>query len=118
MHLRASRNLKSEMSLQDPVGMDKEGNEVTLLEILAAVDESVDEIVENAEEKQLLLRALCVLGEKECYVLRCRYGLDGNEPKTQREVAKSLGISRSYVSRIEKKAIGKLVAELKRCAQL
>lgn len=118
MHLRASRNLKTEISLQDPVGVDKEGNEVTLLEILAAVDESVDEIIESAEEKQLLLRALCVLSEKECYVLRCRYGLDGNEPKTQREVAKSLEISRSYVSRIEKKAIGKLVAELKRCSQI
>lgn len=99
MHLRASRNLKTETSLHDPVGVDKEGNEVTLLEILATLDEGVDEMVENAEEKQLLLKAMSVLTEKERYVLRCRYGIGGAEPLTQREVAKNLGISRSYVSR-------------------
>ena len=113
MHLRASRNLKSEVSLHDPVGVDKEGNEVTLLEILSSLDAGVDELVESAEEKELLLKALCVLTDKECYVLRCRYGIGGQEAQTQREVAKTVGISRSYVSRIEKKASSKLIADFK-----
>ena len=114
MQLRASRNQKAEISLHDSVGIDKEGNEVILLEILSSLDEGVDETVENAEEKALLIKALAVLTEKERYVLRRRYGLAGLEAQTQREVAKSLGISRSYVSRIEKKAVGKLLTELKK----
>ncbi len=114
MFLRAGKNAKSEISLQDPVGADKEGNEVTLLEILAALDEGVPEMIENIEEKKLLRKALHVLNKREQYVIEKRYGLSGKDALTQKEVGKAMGISRSYVSRIEKKALEKLKAELER----
>ena len=108
MHLRSIRNQKTEVSLYDPVGVDKEGNEVTLLDILGSHEDSVQEKVELEDEKRILLGNLHVLDEKERYVLRLRYGLGDSRRLTQRQIAARLGISRSYVSRIEKKAVTKL----------
>ena len=108
MYLRRIRNQKTEISLYDPVGTDREGNEVTLMDILGSRDATVQESVELAEEKRLLLCHLHVLSAKECYVLRFRYGLNNSPRLTQKQVAAKLGISRSYVSRIEKKALEKL----------
>ncbi|MGI6360813.1 MAG: RNA polymerase sporulation sigma factor SigK [Bacillota bacterium] len=112
MHLRAKKNSKGEILLQDPIGTDKEGNEVTLLELLGTSGEEISENVEQKEEHAELWQLLQRLSEREKYVLCMRYGLGNQEPKTQREIAKNLGISRSYVSRIEKKAINKLTKEL------
>ncbi|MDO4580995.1 MAG: RNA polymerase sporulation sigma factor SigK [Bacillota bacterium] len=113
MHLRSLKNVKTEMSLQDPVGVDKEGNEVTLLDILGHRGETVTEQVEFAEELRLLRGKLTVLDERERYVICLRYGI-GEQPRlTQRQIAQRLGISRSYVSRIEKKAVAKLAAALR-----
>ena len=108
MHLRSIRNQRTEVSLYDPVGVDKEGNAVTLMDILGESEDTVHEKVELEEEKRILLEHLHVLDEKESYVLRLRYGLDGCHRLTQRQIAARLDISRSYVSRIEKKAIQKL----------
>ena len=108
MYLRSIRNQKTEMSLHDPVGFDKEGNEVTLMDILGSRDVTVAETVELADEKRILKEKLTVLDEKEYYVLDLRYGLNNPSRLTQRQVAEKMGISRSYVSRIEKKAIDKL----------
>lgn len=108
MHLRSIRNQKTEVSLYDPVGVDKEGNVVTLLDLLSHRDATVSESVELAEEKRLLLANLHVLNEKERFVICLRYGLEQYPRTTQRQIAEQLGISRSYVSRIEKKAVEKL----------
>ena len=112
MYLRSIRNQRTEISLYDPVGADKEGNEVTLIDILDSPDLSVAEIVELAEEKQLLADKLNILDEKDRFVLHLRYGLGGGavdrRRMPQKEVARRLGISRSYISRIEKRAIQKL----------
>jgi len=114
MQLRAGRNLKKELSLYEPVGVDKEGNEVVLLDILGSTGETIHEVVEQQEEKQLLLQNLEILDENERFVLRLRYGLDNCLQTTQREIAKKLGISRSYVSRIEKRAVQKLTTEMEK----
>lgn len=108
MHLRSIRHQRTEVSLQDPVGTDKEGNDVSLEDVIGSRGATVDESVEAAEEKRALLTYLPVLDPKERLVIRLRYGLDNGERQTQRQVAARLGISRSYISRIEKKAIDKL----------
>ncbi len=108
MHLRSIRNQKTEVSLYDPVGVDKEGNEVTLMDILGSRETSAEEQVELDEERRLLREHLHVLDDKESFVLKLRYGLGDSRRRTQKEIAKQLGISRSYVSRIEKKAVQKL----------
>lgn len=108
MHLRSIRNQKTEMSLNDPVGVDKEGNELTLIDLLGSEEPAAQEQIELDEERRILRDNLPVLDEKERMVLSLRYGLGNNERITQREVAQKMGISRSYISRIEKKAINKL----------
>ena len=108
MHLRSVKNSKTEISLYESVGTDKEGNEITFLDLLGTNGEEVFDRVEQVEEKDSLHKNMDVLTPKERYVLRLRYGLFGGSAQTQREIAKGLGISRSYVSRIEKKAIDKL----------
>lgn len=99
MHLRSTRNLKNEISLQEPIGVDKEGNEVSLLDLLSRSDEEISEALEVKEESQELYNIIRVLDEKEKYVIRFRYGLGELNRKTQREIAKDMQISRSYVSR-------------------
>jgi len=108
MYLRANRNKKNDAYLQEPVGVDKEGNEVTLLDLLGSSGDDVYHDIELREEKQNLTKQLTVLVESEKIVIINRYGLMGRERITQREIAKKLGISRSYVSRIEKRAVGKI----------
>lgn len=112
MFLRASKKSKSEVYLYDPVGTDKEGNEITLIDILGTNPDAVSEVVENFFESHRLLEKLKKLSKRDRKVLELRYGLDGKDRRTQREVAEIFGISRSYVSRIEKKAIKKLFQEL------
>ena len=109
MHLRASKKFQNEVSLNEPLGTDKEGNEIALIDILGSEDEDVEEKVDLKQRIKKLYRLIkCVLEGREQVIIRLRYGLCGNCGKTQREVAESLGISRSYVSRIEKKALTKL----------
>ncbi|MDO4732123.1 MAG: RNA polymerase sporulation sigma factor SigK [Bacillota bacterium] len=108
MYLRSIRNQKTEISLSDPVGYDKEGNELTLIDLLGSEESSAQERVELDEERRSLREHLYVLDEKERLVLSLRYGLPNGNRVTQREIAQKLGISRSYISRIEKRAIDKL----------
>lgn len=107
MHLRSTKRLRGEVQLQDPIGSDKEGNEITLLDVLAS-DQDVAERVERVMEEQTMIDRLQTLSGREKKVLELRFGLIGGIRKTQREISRVLGISRSYVSRIEKRAIGKL----------
>lgn len=113
MLIRNNKKTKGEVYLQDPIGIDKEGNEISLLDVLSTDEDSIIEIVENKMQiKKLYSKINTSLQEREKNVVEMRYGLRDGKPKTQREVAKILGISRSYVSRIEKRTLKKLYKEL------
>jgi RNA polymerase sporulation-specific sigma factor len=108
MHLRSTRRIRSEVSLYDPIGVDKEGNEITLIDVLGTAPDVVAEAVENQCEHERLNKQIGRLSSREKWVLEMRFGMPDGSRKTQRDIAKMLGISRSYVSRIEKRAIVKL----------
>ena len=113
MFLRSSKKTKSEVYLNEPIGKDKDDNEVTLMEVLETDDKSIeDEIDLKMKVKKLYEKMKETLKDREKTILELRFGLDGNKPKTQNEIASMMGISRSYVSRIETKAMGKLSKEL------
>ncbi|GGG07263.1 RNA polymerase sigma-28 factor [Paenibacillus albidus] len=112
MHLRSLKKTRKDVSLHDPIGTDKEGNEITLIDILGSEADDVIKEVDLKIEKSKIYRNLDILDEREKEVVVGRFGLDtGGEERTQREIAKELGISRSYVSRIEKRALMKLYHE-------
>ncbi|MBP1999084.1 RNA polymerase sporulation-specific sigma factor [Paenibacillus shirakamiensis] len=112
MHLRSLKKTRKDVSLHDPIGTDKEGNEITLIDILGSEADDVAEHVQLKMEKSKIYQNLDILDEREQEVIRGRFGLEqGGEERTQREIAKELGISRSYVSRIEKRALMKLYHE-------
>src|SRR5690606_29923412 len=102
---------RGEVMLFDPIGADKEGNEITLMDILETEGDVASE-VERRVDQATMYRSIQGLSRRERKVLELRYGLLGGIRKTQREISKLLGISRSYVSRIEKRAIHKLQDEL------
>ena len=112
MHLRSTRKTRTEVSLYDPIGVDREGNEITLIDVLGSDPDNVPDMVDKEFEEARLREKMRSLDSKERKVLQLRYGLFGGIRKTQREIAHLLGISRSYVSRIEKKAVNKLSREL------
>ena len=114
MHLRSLKKSRGEVSIYDPIGMDKEGNEIALIDILGSNEEDISVKVENASEQKALLEMVKKLNRREKMVLQLRYGLMNSPKRTQREIAKALEISRSYVSRIEKKALQKLMEEMNR----
>ena len=112
MHFRAARKLQGEVSLSDSLENDSEGNALSLMDVISVDDTMLEDL--DAKESGAKVRrcvATC-LTEREADVIRLRYGLDGGEPLAQREVAAKFNISRSYVSRIEKKAVEKLRAAL------
>lgn len=113
MLIRNNKKTKGEVYLQDPIGIDKEGNEISLMDVLSSDEDSIIEIVESKiQVKRLYGKINTCLLSREKTVIEMRYGLLDGKPKTQREIAKLLGISRSYVSRIEKRALKKLYREL------
>jgi RNA polymerase sporulation-specific sigma factor len=117
MHLRALKKTRKDVSLHDPIGTDKEGNEITLIDVLKAeMDDIVDTIQLKMEKKQIY-EHIHILDDREKEVIVGRFGLDLERERTQREIAKQLGISRSYVSRIEKRALMKLFHEFYRAKQ-
>ena len=113
MLFRSNKKQKGETFLHDPIGVDKEGNEISLIDVLSSDKYSVVEKVEsNIQILALYAKINTALSEREGEIIRMRYGLVDGKCKTQREIASLLGISRSYVSRIEKKALKKLKKEL------
>ena len=113
MLMRGDRKLSREVSLYDPIGTDKEGNEITLLSILEHEDEDIIDQLDKKQSLRKLSKFLSkVLTPREYFVVIRRYGLYGHHETTQRELAEQLNISRSYVSRIEKKALEKLRLQL------
>ena len=103
------------MYLNEPIGKDKDDNEITLLEILESDDKSIEDEIDLKMKTKILYKKMQeLLTDREKNILVLRFGLNGEKPKTQNEIAKQMGISRSYVSRIETKAIGKLAEEIKK----
>ena len=116
MLIRTGKKHKNNLSLSEPVGVDKDGNELTLIDLLSEKEESVFSQVERSIQREKFVKLLKgILSEREFSIIAMRYGglLDGC-PEPQREVAKKLGISRSYISRIEKRAIEKARNNLNR----
>jgi len=114
MYLRSTKKYSSEIHLNEPIGKDKDDNIVTLQEVLENNDRTIeDEVDLKFKIKKLYEKMKTVLKDREKTILELRFGLNGDKPKTQNEIAKTIGISRSYVSRIETKAIGKLAKEIK-----
>ena len=111
MHLRRTVKLKSEVSFDEPLNVDSEGNELLLSDIMGTDNDIVYKKIETGVETALLTEALKKLNEREREIMELRYGLNGDEEKTQKEVAELLGISQSYISRLEKKIIGRLQKE-------
>ena len=109
MHLRSKKKAAKEISLYEPIGTDREGNEIRLYDIIESEDTDVSERIYLKENIQKLYEKVeNELSAREKLVLKMRYGLYNGEEYTQREIAGQLGISRSYVSRIEKSAVEKL----------
>ncbi|MCL1854069.1 MAG: RNA polymerase sporulation sigma factor SigK [Peptococcaceae bacterium] len=113
MYLRSLKKSRSEVSMYEPIGVDKEGNTINLIDILGTDADAISEQVEKEFEQKVVLSKLNLLNPRERMVLQMRFGLFDTPRKTQREIAKLLKISRSYVSRIEKKAIQFLLEEMK-----
>ena len=112
--LRSIKKLGAEVYLEDTIGKDKDDNKVTLKEVLENNEKNIEEEVDlKMKVKKLYQKIKEVLKDREKTIIELRFGLDGDKPKTQRQIAKMMGISRSYVSRIETKAIGKLAQEFK-----
>ena len=104
MTLRASKKSSNDVSINDVIGTDKDGNDMELIDIIESDDiDPIDKIYNKVITKQLIKFVNTKLPEREKQIIYMRYGLDGNKEKTQQEVADILGISRSYVSRIESK---------------
>lgn len=111
MYLRNTRKLKHEVSIYEPIGYDKEGNEISLLDVLTTDNEIID-MVEMKMQEEKVRDKIDILTRRERQVIEMRYGLFNGLKETQRDIAKKMGISRSYVSRIEKRALKKLIREI------
>ena len=111
MHLRTLKKVKKDISLHDPIGQDHEGNEISLIDILEAENENIIEFIQLNMQIDKMQNFFQILDEREKEVLVYRYGLNNKKEMTQREIAKKLNISRSYVSRIEKRALMKVFRE-------
>ena len=114
MHLRATKKLGAEVYLNEPIGKDKDDNVVTLQEVLENNERNIEDEVDIKMKVKLLYEKMkSLLKDREKTILELHFGLDGSKPKTQNEIARTMGISRSYVSRIETKALEKLAKEIK-----
>lgn len=113
MHLRKTNKQKSEVSFDEPLNSDADGNELLLSDILGTSEEIVLDDVERKLNQQHIHLAIHELSDRERYIMECRYGLSGDDEMTQKEVADHLGISQSYISRLEKKIIHRLQTVLR-----
>lgn len=111
MHLRKTVKIKTEVSFDEPLNTDMDGNELLLSDVMGTDNDVVYKNIESGVENELLKEALKKLNQRERKIMCLRYGLDGTDEKTQKEVADMLGISQSYISRLEKKIIGRLKKE-------
>ncbi len=118
MQLRKNTRIKNEVSLDEPLSSDGEGNELLLADIIPIDEESVSKNIETSGEKQVLMSVISKLDQREQLIMQLRFGLAGKEEKTQKEVADMMGISQSYISRIEKKILLKLRKKLEKANEI
>ncbi len=111
MHFRSNKKNNKNISIDEPIGFDKEGNAITFLDILKTPNPDFALDIHTKDNLKLLKKYFDVLNDREKDIIIKRYGLDGNDEVTQKEIAKEMGISRSYVSRIEKRALTKMLRE-------
>ena len=112
MHLRKFSGLKNEISIDEPLNVDWDGNELLLSDILGSDPNEISSIIESESEKKMLVDLVEKLGERERVIMCLRFGLSGEEEMTQKDVADKLGISQSYISRLEKRIINRLRCEI------
>lgn len=112
MFLRKSSQLKNEVSIDEPLNTDWDGNELLLCDVLGSDPDTVNRNIECELEKSLVLQAVSKLRDRECLIMELRFGLNGRKEHTQKQVADKLGISQSYISRLEKKIIRQLKIDL------
>ena len=114
MYLRRNNKTKMEVSIDEPLNVDWDGNELLLSDILGTDNDVISKDIEDEIDRKMLNKAMEILSEREKLIIRLRFGIggDGNEEKTQKEVADLLGISQSYISRLEKKIIHRLKREI------
>lgn len=112
MYLRKNANRRSEVSLDEPLNTDWDGNELLLSDVLGTESDLIEKPLEEDVERNLLFDAVNRLNERERTIITLRFGLDGRQERTQKEVADLLGISQSYISRLEKRIIGRLKREI------
>ena len=112
MYIRKRRSSRCEMSIDEPLNVDWDGNELLLSDILGCEEDNVSYELEMREERKIIRDAVDRLSERERLIIGLRFGLDGSRDMTQKEVADLLGISQSYISRLEKKIISKLRKEI------
>ena len=116
MYLRRNSKTRMEVSIDEPLNVDWDGNELLLSDILGTDSDTVNRNIENQVERKLLLEAVAKLGERERVIMELRFGLGGKNEHTQKEVADIIGISQSYISRLEKRIMKWLKAELEKTA--
>ena len=114
MHLRKIQNQKTEVSIDEPLNVDWDGNELLLSDILGTDGDTVNRELEQEVERSALRALVSGLGQRDQLIMRLRFGLDDGEERTQKEVADIIGISQSYISRLEKKIIRQLRKEMER----
>lgn len=114
MYLRRNTKVKAEISFYEPLNIDCDGNELLLSDILGTDNDEVYNLIEDQVDKQLLLSAMEKLNDREKRIVELRFGLSGTKEKTQKEVADMLGISQSYISRLEKRIIKRLKKEIRK----
>lgn len=114
MYLRKSSQLKNEISIDEPLNTDWDGNELLLCDVLGSEPDTVNINIENEIDRYLVLEAVSKLNDRECMIMELRFGLNGKKEHTQKQVADELGISQSYISRLEKKIIKQLKKELEK----
>lgn len=114
MFLRKTTQLKNEVSIEEPLNTDWDGNELLLCDVLGSDSDAVNKNIEQEVECSLLLEAVSRLNSREAMIMELRFGLNGKKEHTQKQVADMMGISQSYISRLEKKIIAKLKRELEK----
>jgi RNA polymerase sporulation-specific sigma factor len=112
MYIRKSSNRHTEISIDEPLNTDWDGNELLLSDILGAEEDAVYKNIEEIEDKKIIADAISKLNKREQIIVNMRFGLNGYKEKTQKEVADELGISQSYISRLEKKIMKRLKKEI------
>ena len=112
MYMRKSSSQRNDISIDEPLNTDWDGNELLLSDVLGSDEDSVSRDMEKLEEERAVRAAVSALSDRERLIIRLRYGLDGQREETQKEVAERLGISQSYISRLEKKIISRLKEDI------